>query len=277
MIELTRKLKIKLCILVITSSILLPLFVYTLIEEEERDADRHPSMGYFTLWLLIMIGLFIKSKDIFSKRRRTRTKQGSSRRSSWKRDTGSRDKHMLHNLKKQQVKKEQKHKEEIKQMKSKFSELDKKLKNITPKEMEVKDIKKNIFQNFPSRSDLNDNFSKLSPIEMEELTGVLFEKKGYSVEVTKPSGDYGIDVWATGENEKIGIQVKKWAGDVGFDDVSKTLGSNLGKANRYIIISTTSFFSKPAQNWQKEIPHMIELWDTNRFKEELQEHDVVVE
>ena len=254
-------------------------------------------VGYYGVYLseifkndtipLIVIGLSITPPLIFvilanrkyrrlGRERRRGISQRSSRSSSWISDKNSQYKRTLKNLKKQQSEKEQKQKEEIKQMKSKFAELEKKLSYVTPKEIETKNIKKNTFHKFPSRADLNDNFSKLSPREMEELTGVLFEKKGYSVEITKQSGDYGIDVWATDENEKIGIQVKKWTNDVGFNDVSKTLGSNLAKANRYIVISTTSFFSKPALNWQKEISHMIELWDTNRFKEELQEHDIVI-
>lgn len=184
-------------------------------------------------------------------------------------------KHTLKKLQKQRKKKEVEQKDEIKQLKSDLSELKKKVSSMTPKEIEVKDIKKNTFRNFPSRQDLNDNFPGIDPFQMEELTGVLFEKKGYTVEVTKRTGDFGIDVWVTNENEKIGIQVKKQNDVVGFDHVSKTLGSNLSTANRYIIISTISFFSKPAIKWQKEIPHMIELWDTNRFKEELEKNDVM--
>jgi len=111
---------------------------------------------------------------------------------------------------------------------------------------------------------------------MEELTGKLFEKMGYSVEVTKQSGDFGIDVWATNESMKIGIQVKKWKSNVGFDDVSKTLGSNLGKANKYILISTDSFFTSQALEWQSQHSHMIELWDTDRFKKELNDSGLTI-
>ena len=52
---------------------------------------------------------------------------------------------------------------------------------MKPKENEVKDIKENTFHNFPSRQDLNDNFSGIDPFQMEDIVGALFEKKGYSV------------------------------------------------------------------------------------------------
>ncbi len=123
-----------------------------------------------------------------------------------------------------------------------------------------------------SESDLQNEFMKFSWRQMEELTGKLFEKKGYSVEVTQASGDFGIDVWASKNEEKIGIQVKHWNKDVGFDDVTKTLGSNLGKANKYILISTKSFFTNQAWDHQRQHSHLIELWDTNRFREELREN-----
>ncbi len=123
-----------------------------------------------------------------------------------------------------------------------------------------------------NENDLQDGFSKFSWKQMEELTGKLFEKKGYSVEVTRASADFGIDVWASKNGEKIGIQVKHWNKDVGFDDVTKTLGSNLGKANRYILISTKTFFTNQAWDHQRQHKHLIELWDTNRFRKELREN-----
>lgn len=123
-----------------------------------------------------------------------------------------------------------------------------------------------------SETDLQNGFANFSWREMEELTGKLFEKKGYSVEVTKSTSDFGIDVWAERNGEKIGIQVKKWKNDVGFDEVTKTLGSNLGKANKYILISTISFFTNQAWEHQRQHSHLIELWDTNRFRKELRDN-----
>jgi len=127
-----------------------------------------------------------------------------------------------------------------------------------------------------SESDLQNNFSRFSWRDMEELTGKLFEKKGYTVKVTQASSDFGIDVWATKNSEIIGIQVKHWNNDVGFDDVTKTLGSNLGKATKYILISTKSFFTNQAWTHQKQHSHLIDLWDTNRFRKELRDNFVKI-
>jgi HJR/Mrr/RecB family endonuclease len=131
-----------------------------------------------------------------------------------------------------------------------------------------------ITQSVVSESDLQNQFSRFSWRQMEELTGKLFEKKGYDVEVTQGSGDYGIDVWAKKDGMTIGIQVKKWRNDVGFEDVAKTLGSNMSKANKYILISTTSFFTPQAWKHQKQHSTIIELWDTNKFRQELRDNFV---
>jgi len=129
-----------------------------------------------------------------------------------------------------------------------------------------------IRSSFVSESDLQNNFLEISWRKMEELTGELFRRKGYSVKVTQSSNDYGIDVWAKKDGMVIGIQVKKWHSDVGFDDVAKTLGSNMSKANKYILISTTSFFTPQAWRHQRQHSTIIELWDTDRFKKELRKN-----
>jgi len=127
-----------------------------------------------------------------------------------------------------------------------------------------------------SETDLQDDFSRFTWRQMEELTGKLFEKKGYTVEVTQASGDYGIDVWAKKDEMTIGIQVKKWRNDVGFDDVAKTLGSNMAKANKFIVISTSSFFTPQAWEHQRQHSTIMELWDTNRFKKDLRDNFITL-
>ena len=122
-------------------------------------------------------------------------------------------------------------------------------------------------------SDLNDNFRRLSWENAEDLVGTLFSKKGYDSTVTQRSGDFGIDVEARTDREFIGIQVKHWNGTVDFDTVAKTLGVQ-NKYNRVIIVSTKAGFSSHALTWanRDENRYRIELWDTNRFKNELRQY-----
>ena len=103
--------------------------------------------------------------------------------------------------------------------------------------------------------------------------GKLFQKKGYNVQVTGKSGDFGIDVEASNGSEFIGIQVKHWSADVGFEDVAKTLGVS-SKFNKVIIVSTKTGFTSQAIEFSQrdENRYRLELWDTNRFKLELMQN-----
>jgi hypothetical protein len=128
-------------------------------------------------------------------------------------------------------------------------------------------------------SDLQNNFVRFSWQQAEDLVGKLFEKKGYSVTIgvptadggTKRQGDFGIDVEAKNGKEYLGIQVKHWVMDVGFEDVAKTLGV-AQKFNKVIIVSTKSGFTSQALEHAQKNPYLIELWDSNKFKNELRQH-----
>ena len=50
----------------------------------------------------------------------------------------------------------------------------------------------------------------MKPREYEEYIRELFNKQGYTTELTPQSGDYGIDIFATKGREKIAIQVKMY-------------------------------------------------------------------
>ncbi len=124
--------------------------------------------------------------------------------------------------------------------------------------------------------DLRNNFVQYSWKQAEDLVGKLFEKKGYEVTVgistkngeVKRQGDFGIDVEAKNEKEFLGIQVKHWDSDIGFEDVAKTLGV-AQKFNKVIIISTKSGFTAQAWKHANDNSYLIELWDSRKFKDEL--------
>ena len=122
-----------------------------------------------------------------------------------------------------------------------------------------------------NKFDLENNFLRFTWQEAEDLVGKLFEKKGYSVTVTQRSADFGIDVEAKNTETYLGIQVKHWNGQVGFEDVAKTLGV-AQKFNKVIIINTKSGFTSQAWTHANANPYLIELWDSNRFKQELTQY-----
>ncbi len=124
-----------------------------------------------------------------------------------------------------------------------------------------------------------ENIENMTPNEAEDLVGKLFELKGYTVKIgaiskdgkNKRIKDGGIDVRAEKENKKIGIQVKHWKSNVGFDDAAKTLGVSKG-FSKMIIISTMSGFTKEALEHSRK-NSKLRLWNSEQFKKELEEQN----
>ena len=137
---------------------------------------------------------------------------------------------------------------------------------------EPKDGTEGTFDGVLRESDLDDNFKRLSWQNAEDLVGKLFEKKGYFVKVTERVGDFGIDVEAKKDHEYLGIQVKHLSTGVGVEDVLKTLGAS-NKFSRMIIVATKNGFTNNAVEFaeKEENRYRIELWDRNRFKQELRQ------
>lgn len=77
-----------------------------------------------------------------------------------------------------------------------------------------------------TQQDLDNNFARFSPRDMEILVGELFKKKGYDVSVTKSTADRAIDVWAKNNvlGQLLGIEVKKHIANIGSREVATSLG-----------------------------------------------------
>ena len=125
-----------------------------------------------------------------------------------------------------------------------------------------------------TEQDLDDNFTRFSPRDMEFLVGKLFEKKGYDVSVTQSTADRAIDVWAKNNSmgQLLGIEVKKHVANVGSRDVAASLGQGKSRANKVIVISTISDFTKEAYVILGENEFLLELWNGVKFRQEVSTH-----
>jgi hypothetical protein len=130
--------------------------------------------------------------------------------------------------------------------------------------------KENIKEYQQALKSINEGFRHFTPTEFEYFIGYLFQEKGFDVEVTQQSNDYGVDVIAEDEDSKIAIQVKrkKPGNKVG----SKTVRESLGSLHKYnadeALIVTSSSFTNPAIEQGKDSP--INLWDRSILKDEIE-------
>lgn len=84
--------------------------------------------------------------------------------------------------------------------------------------------------------------SELSGTDYELLCASMLERLGWSVELTRVSGDFGADLIATKDSRRIAIQCKRYAGSVGVRSVQEALmGKSYYDALEAVVISTGSF------------------------------------
>lgn len=115
----------------------------------------------------------------------------------------------------------------------------------------------------------------MSGTEFENFIAVLFQKMGYSSEVTKHSGDQGIDVIAEKNGTKIGIQAKCYSGSVGNSAIQEVAtGKNHYRLDKAIVV-TNNFFTPSAFELAKS--NSVILWDRNILKEKIEQAFSVTE
>ena len=96
------------------------------------------------------------------------------------------------------------------------------------------------------------NLDELTGIEFEAAIANLYEHKGYEVQTTKASGDFGIDIIAKKGSEILAIQTKRYIGKVGIKAVQEvSAGAFYYKATKAVVI-TNSFYTDPAKELAKK-------------------------
>ena len=111
------------------------------------------------------------------------------------------------------------------------------------------------------RLGLEDNFGNMTPFDFEHFIAKLLTEMGYKTQVTKKTGDYGVDIIAIKNGTRTAVQCKKNHEDnfVGNRQIAQLLGSfQFYNADRGIFV-TTSYFSKPAI--QQANGASVDLWN----------------
>lgn len=99
----------------------------------------------------------------------------------------------------------------------------------------------------------------LSGEEFEDFVCELFKKFGYQTRQTQTTGDYGVDVIAEKDKEKIAIQTKRYQGSVSLNAVQEVVaGMSYYNCTKGMVI-TNSDYTSSAINLAKK--NNIELWD----------------
>lgn len=83
--------------------------------------------------------------------------------------------------------------------------------------------------------------------EFEAFLKDVYERLGYTVEITKKSGDQGIDLIIKKHFKRIGVQVKRYSGSVGNSAVQEAVaGKRYYKLDKVLVI-TNRLFTRSAK------------------------------
>jgi HJR/Mrr/RecB family endonuclease len=153
---------------------------------------------------------------------------------------------------------------------------------IKPKEPSVKDLEKEVVTtfvpDFATRQELLDVESirsrlfDVNPYRFEHLIKAVIEKRGFhKVEVTRSSGDGGIDLNAQVKEENeffngtfVQIQAKRWRKSVGSIEINNFRGALHSTAKGIFV--TTSYYTKAAiENAYNPMKFCVTLIDGHRF------------
>ncbi|MCX7084651.1 MAG: restriction endonuclease [Methylococcales bacterium] len=112
-----------------------------------------------------------------------------------------------------------------------------------------------------------DDVDLMSGIEFEQFISNLFLKMGYESNITKATGDQGIDVIASKNGIKIGIQAKCYSGSVSNSAIQEAVaGINHYRLDKAIVI-TNSYFTDSAKELAQS--NSVILWDRIILKEKI--------
>lgn len=93
----------------------------------------------------------------------------------------------------------------------------------------------------------------LDGLEFEVAVSILYKNKGYEVQLTQASGDFGVDVIAKKGRETIAIQAKRYSGTVGVKAVQEVAaGGFYYKASKAVVV-TNSYYTPAAKKMAGEL------------------------
>ena len=96
--------------------------------------------------------------------------------------------------------------------------------------------------------------------DFEYYCAELLKRHGFQeVEVTKGSGDYGVDILAEKDGVTYAVQCKRYNGPVGVEAVLRTYGGLAYYERMVGVVMTNQYFTSPAVEAAKKL-HIL-LWD----------------
>ena len=116
----------------------------------------------------------------------------------------------------------------------------------------------------------DDELDEMEGLDFEYYCAELLRNRGFiEVEVTKSSGDYGIDILAEKEGVTYAIQCKRYNGPVGVKAVQEAYAGRDFYDRMVGRVLTNQYFTQPAVDAAQKLK--ILLWDRDYLEEMIEE------
>lgn len=116
----------------------------------------------------------------------------------------------------------------------------------------------------------DDELDEMEGLDFEYYCAELLRNRGFiEVEVTKSSGDYGIDILAEKEGVTYAIQCKRYNGPVGVKAVQEAYAGRDFYDRMVGCVLTNQYFTQPAVDAAQKLK--IVLWDRDYLEEMIEE------
>ena len=113
---------------------------------------------------------------------------------------------------------------------------------------------------------LNQPFDNMDGHAFEHYCAELLARNGYdNVEVTKGSGDQGLDILAYKDGIKYGIQCKCYSSDIGNKAVQEAFAGRTFYNCHVAVVLTNQHFTKSAKELAKS--NQVLLWDREKLED----------
>jgi restriction endonuclease len=110
-----------------------------------------------------------------------------------------------------------------------------------------------------------DQLDHLTGPEFEQRLAILFRHQGYSVELTKGSGDRGADLLLSMGNIRIAVQAKRYTARVGNGAIQELLGGMVFYNCSRGMVVTTSEFTRSAKELEAKT-NGVDLWGRSELR-----------
>lgn len=107
---------------------------------------------------------------------------------------------------------------------------------------------------------------QMDGVKFEEYLMYQFKKKGYRVQMTPISGDFGADLILKKRRKRYVVQAKRYSGSVGIKAVQEIIGAKQYYDIENGMVVTNSYFTKAAKELAEASD--ITLWGRNEIAKE---------